>query len=135
MNVPAGAIVPTSVSGAGPATMARLEKHDAVIRRLARVDGLGQREAAEKGAVQIVLGEATLSMPLAGIIDLAAEKRRLAKDVDRLGKDIAKIEGKLGNADFLAKAPEEVIDEQRERLAEAGALRAKTAALLARLSE
>jgi valyl-tRNA synthetase len=134
MNVPAGAIVPMTVSGAGPVTLARLKTHDVAIRRLARVDGLDLHEAAAKGSVQIVLGEATLSLPLAGIIDLDAERTRLSREVDRLSKDIAKIEAKLANADFVVKAPEEVVEEQRERLAEATGRRDRTAALLRRLA-
>ncbi len=58
----------------------------------------------------------------------------MTKELDRIGKDIAKIEAKLGNAQFMAKAPEEVVEEQRERLSEAGALRLKTEAALKRLS-
>jgi valyl-tRNA synthetase len=134
MNVPAGAIVPMSVAGASATTAARLKTHDVVIRRLARVDGMTMGESREKGSVQIVLGEATLSLPLAGIVDLDAERARLSKELDRLGKDMAKVEAKLGNADFIAKAKEEVVEEQRERLAETAALKAKTEALLRRLN-
>jgi valyl-tRNA synthetase len=134
MNVPAGAVVPMSVSGAGQGTRERLRTHDTAIRRLARVDGMDLRDSPAKGSVQIVLGEATLSLPLAGIIDLDAERARLARELDRLGKDIAKIEAKLANADFIAKAPEEVVEEQRERLAEATGRRARTEALLQRFA-
>jgi valyl-tRNA synthetase len=134
MNVPAGAVLPISVSGAGPTTTRRLTAHDAAIRRLARVEGIVPSEVPQKGAVQIVLGEATLSLPLAGVIDFEAEKTRLSREVDRLSRDIAKVEAKLGNADFVAKAPEEVVEEQRERLTESLALRDKNAALLRRLA-
>jgi valyl-tRNA synthetase len=72
-------------------------------------------------------------MPLEGVIDFDAEKARLTKEVDRVAKEIAKIEAKLGNEQFVAKAPEDVIEEQRERLTEAMALRNKTAAALSRL--
>jgi valyl-tRNA synthetase len=133
MNVPAGAVLPVSISGASATTSSRFTAHDAAIRRLARVDGLVPGDAPQKGAVQIVLGEATLSLPLAGIIDFDAEKARLSREVDRLSRDIAKVEAKLGNADFVAKAPEEVVEEQRERLTESLALRDKNAALLRRL--
>jgi valyl-tRNA synthetase len=130
MNVPAAAIVPLTVSGASEMTSSRLNRHDVVIRRLARVDGMTAGEPGGKGAVQIVLGEATLSLPLAGVIDLDAERNRLAKEVDRLGGEIGRIEAKLGNPQFVAKAKEEVVEEQRERLAEASALREKTEGLL-----
>jgi len=134
MNVPAAAMVSLSVSGAVFATAARLQTHDALIRRLARVETINLAHAPEKGAVQIVLGEATLSMPLAGVIDIAAERARLAREVEKAAREIARIEAKLGNEQFMAKAKEEVIEEQRERLVEATQLRARTEAALTRLA-
>ena len=86
-----------------------------------------------RARVQIVVGEATFSMPLAGIVDIEAERTRLSREVEKVTKEIDKIEAKLGNEQFMAKAPEDVIEEQRERLAEASALKAKTEAALARL--
>ena len=134
MNVPPAAMVTLSVAGATFATATRLQAHDAVIRRLARADAVNLAPAPLKGAVQIVVGELTVSMPLAGIIDVEAERARLAKEVDKVAKEIAKIEAKLGNEQFMAKAREEVVEEQRERLIEATDLRAKTEAALARLA-
>jgi valyl-tRNA synthetase len=133
MNVPAAAMVTLFVTGATFTTATRLQSYDALIRRLARVETVSLSSTPLKGAVQIVVGEATISMPLEGVIDLDAEKARLTKEVDRVAKEIAKIEAKLGNEQFVAKAPEEVIEEQRERLTEAMALRNKTAAALSRL--
>jgi valyl-tRNA synthetase len=83
--------------------------------------------------VQIVLGEVTISMPLAGVIDIAAERARLAREVEKAAREIDKIEAKLANQQFIAKAKEEVVEEQRERLAEAIELRTRTEAALARL--
>ena len=134
MNVPAAAMVSLSVSGAVFATAARLQTYDALIRRLARVETINLAHAPEKGAVQIVLGEATLSMPLAGVIDIAAERARLAREVEKAAREIARIEAKLGNEQFMAKAKEVVIEEQRERLVEATQLRARTEAALTRLA-
>jgi valyl-tRNA synthetase len=134
MNVPAAAMVPLYVAGAKFATAARLQTYDALIKRLARASDVSLASAPQKGAVQIVVGETTVSMPLAGIIDIEAERTRLSKEVDKVAKEIAKIEAKLGNEQFMAKAKAEVVEEQRERLAEATALRAKTEAALARLS-
>ncbi len=104
------------------------------IKRLARVETINLAPAPLAGAIQIVIGEATVSMPLAGIVDLDAERARLARELDRIGKDIAKIEAKLGNQQFMSRAPEEVVEEQRERLAEAAALKARTEAALARIA-
>jgi valyl-tRNA synthetase len=69
------------------------------------------------------------------VVDLEAEKSRLSKELDKVDKEIAKIDAKLANQNFIAKAPEEVVAEQRDRLAEANALREKTQTALARLSE
>ena len=134
MNVPAGAMVNLSVSDAAFKTAARLTSYETVIKRLARVETVNLAHAALKGAVQILVGEATVSMPLAGIIDLDAERARLAKESEKAAKEIDKIEAKLGNQQFMAKAPEDVVDEQRERLAEASQLRSRIEAALARLA-
>ncbi|HVZ13026.1 MAG TPA: valine--tRNA ligase [Bauldia sp.] len=134
MNVPAAAMVSLYVAGATFTTATRLSAHDALIRRLARVGTISLAATPQKGAAQFVVGESTVSMPLAGVIDMEAERARLAKEVDRVAREIAKIEAKLGNEQFMAKAKEEVVEEQRERLAEATALHAKTEAALARLA-
>ncbi len=134
MNVPAAAMVQLSVSDAHFATAARLQQYEALIMRLARVETINLAHTPLKGAAQILIGEATVSMPLAGIIDMDAERARLSKDAEKAVKEIARIEGKLGNQQFMAKAPEEVIAEQRERLAEATQLRERIDAALARLA-
>ncbi|MCR4283188.1 MAG: class I tRNA ligase family protein, partial [Bauldia sp.] len=134
MNVPAGAMVALSVSGAKAETAVRLKAYDVLIRRLARAEAISLAPAPLRGAVQIVAGEAIVSMPLAGLVDVDAERARLAREVDKVMKDIARIEAKLGNEQFIAKAREEVVEEQRERLAEATELRARTEAALARLT-
>jgi valyl-tRNA synthetase len=134
MNVPASAMAPVSVSGASEATRARLATHDVVLRRLARIESVGIGADPLKGAVLLHVGEATYSLPLGGIIDLNAERARLSKELDRVAKEIAKIDAKLSNAQFLAKAPAEVVDEQMERRAEAVSLRDKVDAGLRRLA-
>jgi valyl-tRNA synthetase len=134
MNVPAGAMVVVSIAGASAATVERLKMHDVVLRRLARIESVALADVPLKGAVQIVAGEATVSLPLAGIIDLAAERTRLEREREKVAKEMAKIEAKLGNEQFIAKAPEEVVEEQRDRREEAVAMLARTDAALARLS-
>jgi len=134
MNVPAAAMVPLSVSGATQETKARLAAHDVVLKRLARIATIDLLEEPVKGAVQLHLGEATLSLPLGDVVDLGAEKQRLEKELERISKEIVKIDAKLGNAQFLEKAPEEVVAEQRERRLDTLSLREKTEAALRRLS-
>ena len=135
MNVPPGAAVPLEVRGAGAATRARLATHGELIQHLAKLAGIAHAAGPPpKGAVQLVVDEASLALPLAGIIDVAAERARLAKEVARLGGEIDKLERKLANGEFVAKAPEEVVEEQRERRAEALAVRTKLADALKRLA-
>jgi valyl-tRNA synthetase len=83
--------------------------------------------------VPYVAGGAALALPVAEFIDLAAERTRLAKEVAALAADIQKTGAKLANPDFVARAPEEVVDENRERLEGAEASKARLEAALKRL--
>ena len=75
------------------------------------------------------------ALPLEGIVDLKAEVARLNKEAVKAASEIGKIEAKLGNADFLARAPDEVVDEQRERRDAEAARLEKIREALARLSD
>ena len=120
MNLAPAAQPPMLVQGAGDTTKKRLDTYSDLIKRLARLSQIDPLTGAPpKGAVQIPLEEAVFILPVAGLIDVAKEKARLTKELGKVEGEIAKIEKKLGNADFVAKAPPEVIEEQRERLAEA----------------
>ena len=88
---------------------------------------------APAGAVQIVLDEATLALPLAGIIDVAAESKRLKREIDKVGSEIRQLDAKLSNEKFVARAPEHVVEEQRERKADAEATAARLEQALKRL--
>jgi valyl-tRNA synthetase len=135
LNVPAGARLKLQVVGANAGTQQRLDTHRAAIERLARVEGIAAATAAPKASLQIVLGEATYALPVGEVIDLKAEAARLAKEIKKLADEIAKIDAKLGNANFVSRAPEEVVEEQRERRAQAEQTRARLSAALKRLSE
>ena len=80
-----------------------------------------------------MLGAVTAVLPLANVIDLEQEKQRLSKQIDKLAGEIRKIEGKLGNASFLSRAPEHVVEEQREQHEQAQATEARLRQALARL--
>ncbi|MGB5093651.1 MAG: valine--tRNA ligase, partial [Parvibaculum sp.] len=121
MNVPAGARVKLNIKGANGESLARFERHRDLVMRLARLETADVSDVVPQGAVQIVLDEATLVLPLSGLIDVAAETARLTKEIGKLEGEVAKIDAKLGNARFVAGAPEEVVEEQRERRAEAEA--------------
>ncbi|HEU0222213.1 MAG TPA: valine--tRNA ligase [Paracoccaceae bacterium] len=134
MNVPVAAQVPLVIVEADAAAAARMEANAAQIGRLARVPEL-RPGAAAKGAVTLTLPGAVLCMALEGVIDVAAEKARLSRALEKVEREIGGIRSKLGNAAFLAKAPEEVVEENRERLEAAEGEAAKLRAALARVAE
>jgi valyl-tRNA synthetase len=133
LGVPAGAKIPLLLIGGAKESCRRLERHQELIDRLARLDYSTTADTAPAGAVTFIHGEATVALPLEGVVDFRAEADRLTKEVKRLDGEIAKIDGKLGNAEFVRKAPEAVIEEQRERRSEALAAKAKLEAALERL--
>ena len=135
MNVPPGATAPLVIVGANALTRERAARHDPAIKRLARVEAISFADEAPKGAAQIVVGEATACLPLGTLIDLAAEKARLVKSRDKAKGEIARIEGKLGNEKFVANAKPEVVEAEREKLAELTRQLASLEAALARLAE
>ncbi len=135
MNVPAAAKIALVVKDASEATRTCLATHRAAVERLARIESVTHLDGAlPKGAVSVVLDEATLVLPLAGIIDIGAEKGRLEKEIAKATSEIGKIEKKLGNPAFVEKAPEEVVEENRERLAEYAAQKRRLSEALARLA-
>jgi valyl-tRNA synthetase len=119
MNVPPATLVTLQVKDANDATKDRMAQYGDLVRRLARAEQLEIITTdGPKGAAQIVLDEATVFLPLAGIIDIAKERARLTKDLDKAKGEAERIEKKLGNPQFVAKANPEVIEEQRGKLAE-----------------
>lgn len=118
MNVPPAATAPLVFVNANAQTRERLSRHDAAIKRLARVETVSLADAAPKGAAQIVVGEATACLPLGSLIDLSAEKSRLEKAIGKTEGEMARINGKLSNEKFVANANPEVVEAERERLAE-----------------
>ena len=133
LNVPAAAKLRMLVVGGDGTTAARLETHRAAIERLARIEGIEAAPAAPKGALQIVVGEATYALPVTDVIDLKAEGTRLQKEIKKLADEVVKIDAKLGNAAFVSKAPEEVVEEQRERRSQAEQTRERLSTALERL--
>jgi valyl-tRNA synthetase len=134
MNVPPSARTPLILVGAGPETRARLARHRDRLCQLARLDSVREADSPPAGAAQFALGDAVGALSIADFIDLAAEKARLSKAVAGLVSDIERVNKKLGNPDFMARAPEAVVAENRAKLAEAEADKAKFEAALARLA-
>ena len=133
MNVPAAAQIPLMLVNASPETKSRAKNWDETIKRLARLSVISFAPEAPEKSVQMIVRTTVAALPLQGIIDFDAEKARLAKEIAKLKGDVDKIEAKLRNADFVARAPEEVVDENRERREDALSKIEKLAAALARL--
>jgi valyl-tRNA synthetase len=134
MNVPSSTPTPILLRDATPETLARASRWIDAIKRLARASELKSLTGEmPKGSAQAVLDEATVILPLAAVIDLGTERTRLAKERDKATGEAKKIAQKLENVDFVRRAPEEVVEENRERLATAQAEIARLEAALARI--
>ncbi|MCO5057619.1 MAG: valine--tRNA ligase [Rhizobiaceae bacterium] len=118
MNVPPAAVAPLVLVGAGSVTRERVARHDPAIRRLARVGEVGFDDHAPKAAAQIVIGEATVCLPLGDLIDLGTEAARLRKELGKAEDEIARIDKKLANEKFVANAPQEIVEAEREKRGE-----------------
>jgi valyl-tRNA synthetase len=131
MNI--AAAIPLVLAGASAETKARAERWAEFIKRLARVSEISSAPAAPQGSVQLVVRGETAALPLKGVIDIAAERARLTKEMQKADADIARVDAKLGNPNFMARAPEEVVEEEKEKREEALARKAKIAEALERL--
>ena len=125
LNVPGGAKIPAMIDGMDDRSRGWLSIHENLVIRLARLQTIDVDGDAPKGAVQLVHDSATVYLLLADIIDLAAEQARLNKEIAKSDAEIQKLSNKLGNEQFLAKAPDAVVEEQRERLASEEMLKGK----------
>ena len=132
-NVPGSAQVELVIVGARADTRAIVGRWDAMISRQVRASSISFAEVAPPQSAQIVVRGETVCMPLAGLIDFGAERNRLTKELSKLDGDISGIERKLSNPEFVAKAPEEVIEENRGRIIDARARQIKIRDALARL--
>ncbi len=117
MHVPAGLKVPMIVTEMDAAAGAAWDGNETMIKRLARVETLEKADTFPKGTVSIPAPGATFGLPLAGLIDIGEEKARLQKSLDKLGKEIGGLKGRLNNPKFAASAPEEVVAEAQNNLA------------------
>jgi valyl-tRNA synthetase len=132
MNVPAGSQIPLQLV-ASSQTKERVARWDDALKRLARLSEISFIDTPPAGSVQLLVRGEVAALPLKGVIDLDAERARLQKELGKVADDIKRIDAKLGNKEFVAKAPEEVIDEQRERREEAEERGAKIREALERL--
>jgi valyl-tRNA synthetase len=120
MNISPGKTIPLLLADGDASDRARVAKFAAQISFLARVESPQWIESStdEPAAAAAVVGSLRVMIPLAGLIDLGAEKLRLGKEITRIEVEIKKCEGKLGNANFVANAPVEVVTQERQRIAD-----------------
>jgi len=126
-------VIPVVLAGVSSETQALAQQWSDVIKRLARVSEISSAASAPSGSVQLVVRGEVAALPLKGVIDLSAERARLAKEMQKADADIARCDGKLNNPKFMERAAEEVVDEEKEKRAEAVARKDKIAEALERL--
>jgi valyl-tRNA synthetase len=120
MDVPPSAKIPLVIVGPSIETEVRLKRHDAILRALAGLKSIEVTHAPfVKGLGQFPVGEATAALPLAGIVDFEKLRARYEKELKNARDEVARLDAKLSNEQFVARAPQEVLDEQREKHAEA----------------
>jgi valyl-tRNA synthetase len=131
MNITAA--IPLVLSGASTETRARAARWAEFVKRLARVSEISSAPAAPPGSVQLIVRGEVAALPLKGVIDFAAERARLSKEMQKADADIARSDAKLNNPKFMERAAEEVVEEEKEKREEAVARKAKIAEALERL--
>ncbi|RJT24370.1 valine--tRNA ligase [Chakrabartia godavariana] len=133
LGIAPGARLSAHIRDASATTQARLARQQAAIHRLARIDSVSAEPAPEGGALQLVVDEATFVVPLAGVIDLDAERARITKAIDAAMKEAKSLEGRLNNPAFVEKAKPEAVEKARADHAEKAAEAERLTAALARL--
>jgi valyl-tRNA synthetase len=135
MHVPVGLKLDMLAIAMDDTAKGAWQRNEALIKRLARIESLTEAATAPKGALTIAAQGAAFAIPLEGVIDIAEEKARLTKALDKLNKEIAGLNGRLNNPNFVASAPEEVVDEARANLEARQGEAAKLQAAVNRLAE
>ncbi|MDD4557301.1 MAG: valine--tRNA ligase [Alphaproteobacteria bacterium] len=134
MNLPAGAKLTIYLKDANAKSLANVKAFEKIICSLARLEKI-EAFAGEvsKDMVQNVFKEATILLPLKGVVDFAAERERLNKELLTLNKNLEGYERKLGNSGFVERAPAEVVVEEKRRQTEALESKAKVEEALKRI--
>jgi len=133
MNITAP--IPLVLAGSSVESKARAERWAEFIKRLARVSEISSAAAAPQGSVQLLVRREVAALPLKGVIDLAVERARLGKEMQKADADVARSDAKLNNPKFMDHAAEEVVEEEKEKRDEALARKAKITEALERLKD
>ena len=133
MNIPPATLTPLVLAAASVETKQRAQRWSDVVKRMARLADIAFADAAPQGAVQLLVRGEVAALPLKGVIDLSAEKARLDKEMAKADADIKRVDAKLSNEKFVANAPEEIVEEEKEKHEAALARKAKILEALERL--
>ncbi|WP_454618976.1 valine--tRNA ligase [Bradyrhizobium cenepequi] len=135
MNIPPATLTPLVLVGVSDETKQRVQRWSDVAKRLARLADISFADAAPEGAVQLLVRGEVAALPLKGVIDLAAERARLEKEIAKADADIKRVDAKLSNEKFVANAPEEIVEEEKEKREAALERKAKILEALERLKK
>jgi valyl-tRNA synthetase len=133
MNITPATLTPLLLVGASAETRERAGRWNDVVKRLARLSDISFADRAPEGAVQLLVRGEVAALPLKGVIDLSVEKTRLDKEMAKAEADIKRVDAKLSNEKFVANAPEEIVEEEKEKRDAAVARKAKILEALERL--
>lgn len=120
MNVPAGAKLPLEIVAPSSDIKERTKAYSETLQRMARLDDIAFVDTPTKGSALVVIDEATLALPLAGVIDMDVERKRLTKEMGKVEKDLGKAKAFLANEKNIAKSPAHVVELNKERVIEHG---------------
>ncbi|WP_332061112.1 valine--tRNA ligase [Bartonella sp. CB74] len=134
MNIPVAKLAPLVIVEGGNVTRERVQRYDAVLKKLARIETIEFSDKVPTVSAQIILGETVFCLPLGQLIDLEAEHARLMKDVNKIEQDIEKISVKLNNPKFIENAKPEIVENERNRIIELRAAKKKMSIALERLT-
>ena len=135
MNIPPATLTPLVLAGASAETKGRAQRWNDVVRRMARLADISFADGAPEGAVQLLVRGEVAALPLKGVIDFSAEKTRLDKELAKAEADIKRVDAKLANEKFVANAPEEIVEEEKEKRDAAAARKARILEALERLKK
>jgi valyl-tRNA synthetase len=133
MNISPATLTPLVLAGASAETRERAQRWSDVVKRLARLAEISFADRAPEGAAQLLVRGEVAALPLKGVIDLAAEQARLDKELAKAEADIKRVDTKLANEKFVANAPEDIVEEEKEKREAAAARKAKILEALERL--
>jgi len=135
MNIAPANLTPLVLASASNETKARAQRWSDVVKRMARISDISFAGQAPESAVQLLVRGEVAALPLKGVVDFTAEKARLDKELAKAEGDIKRVDAKLSNEKFVANAPEEVVEEEKEKREAAVERKSKLMEALERLQK